>query len=87
MQEKDETLRCWCCTNFLVRFDDDIAPKKIKGGICVEKREECKPHYEKCDRFSIKLDLLPKTNELHSADAYVKKHNLSFYDAFYKQND
>ena len=85
MTEKDEALRCWCCKNYLVRFDDDIAPQKIKGGICVLKRKECKLYDEKCDRFSIKVDLLPKSKELHSADAYIKRNNLSYYDEFYEE--
>lgn len=84
MEEKDKSLRCWCCKNFLVRFDDEVAPNKIMGGICTRKRKECNPYDKKCDRFYTKLDLLPKTQEFHSADAYAKRNGLSFFDEWYK---
>ena len=83
MEEKDKDLRCWCFKNFLVRFDDEVAPNKISGGICTAKRKECSPYSPRCDYFYIKLDLLPITKELHSADAYAKRNGLSALEEWY----
>lgn len=75
MNEKDSVFRCWCCEHFLVRFDNNIMPNKITGGICVKNREECKPYNEKCNSFSLNMDFLPDVKDSpHSFDAYVRRH-------------
>ena len=85
MDENSKALKCWCCSSFLARFDDDIAPNEIVGGVCINKRKECKPYDKKCDLFTIKSDLLPKTKHPHSVEAYVKRHNLTFKDGSYEE--
>lgn len=53
MSGKSKSVCCWCCENFKVRFDNELIPNSIDGGICIEKRQECNPYNEVCKNFRI----------------------------------
>ncbi len=75
MNEKCDTMLCWCCDGFLVRFDNYLTPNKITGGVCTYKTKECEPYAEICNEFSLRKELLPEyKNPKHSVDEYKKRH-------------
>ncbi len=78
MNDKGDLLLCWCCEQFLVRFDNNITPNKITGGVCTYKRKECEPYDEICSEFLLKNELLPEYKLSINSIEERKKRNLNF---------